>query len=196
MSNSNPSARKNSFVIYISLAFIVGFICGAAFAVYKMSPATEKTVASQQTEISDQHSQAIARFEQEVTVNPDAFDAWTQLGNLYFDTGQYQKAVKAYERSLELHSGNANIWTDLGVMYRRTHQPQKAIEAFDKAIAMEPTHQYSWMNKGIVLLNDLNDVDGAIKAWEGLLKINPDAKTTNGDSIREFVDNLKNQSGK
>jgi cytochrome c-type biogenesis protein CcmH/NrfG len=196
MSNVKKTARKDSLFIYIALAFIAGFLSGAAFTVYKMGPEPEQTTTSPQSNMSDQQIQAIAHLEQEVTGNPDKFQAWTQLANLYYDTGQYPKAVKAYEKSLELHSGNANIWTDLGVMYRRTNQPQKAIEAFDKAIAMEPSHQYSRMNKGIVLMYDLDDTDGAIEAWEGLLKINPDAKSANGDSIREFVENIKTQMGK
>jgi len=196
MSNAKASAQNNSFVIYIALAFIAGFLSGAAFAVYKMGPEPEKTVTKQQSNMSDQQIQAIAHLEQEVTGTPDRFQAWTQLANLYYDTGQYPKAVKAYEKSLELHSGTANIWTDLGVMYRRTHQPQKAIEAFDKAIAMDPSHEYSRMNKGIVLMYDLDDAEGAIESWEGLLKINPEATTANGDSIREFVDNIKKQLNK
>lgn len=196
MSNTKTPARKDSLFIYITLAFIVGFVSGAAFAVYKMGPETTQTATAQQSNMSDQQTQAIAHLEQEVTGDPDKFQAWTQLANLYYDTGQYPKAVKAYEKSLELHSGNANIWTDLGVMYRRTNQPQKAIEAFDKAIVMDPSHQYSRMNKGIVLMYDLDDPDGAIEAWESLLKINPDAKSASGDSIREFVDKIKTEMGK
>ncbi len=193
MSNTNTAPRKDSLIIYVVLAFIAGFLSGAAFAVFKMGPETETAVTKQQSNMSEQQIQAIAHLEQEVTGNPDRFQAWTQLGNLYYDTGQYPKAVKAYEKSLELHSGNANIWTDLGVMYRRTNQPEKAIEAFDKAISMDPSHEISRLNKGIVLMYDLDDVDGAIDSWEGLLKINPDAKTGNGDSIREFVDSVKEQ---
>ncbi len=203
MSNTKTPARKDTVIIYIAIAFIVGFLSGAAFAVYKIGNKTEQEVTSQQSntpnqqsKISDQQSQAIAHLEQEVTGNPDRFQAWTQLANLYFDTGQYDKAVKAYEKSLELHSGTANIWTDLGIMYRRTHQPQKAIEAFDKAITMDPSHIYSRMNKGIVLLYDLNDYNSAIQVWENLLKINPDAKSSNGESIRDFVDNIKTKMGK
>lgn len=193
MPKANSKPRKDSLVIYIALAFIAGFIAGAAFAVFKMSPSENQTTAEQQTSITDQQTQAITHLEQEVTANPDRFQAWTQLGNLYFDTGQYQKAVKAYEKSLDLHAGDANIWTDLGVMYRRTNQPEKAIEAFDKAISINPTHEVSRLNKGIVLMYDLGDQESAIESWENLLKINPNAKTGNGDSVREFVDHIKEQ---
>lgn len=196
MSNTKKIPGKNSVLIYVAIAFIAGFLCGAGFAVYKIGGNDTPTASTPQANITDQQSQAMAHLEEEVTSNPENFQAWTQLANLYFDSGQYQKAVKAYEASLDLHAGNANIWTDLGVMYRRTKQPQRAIEAFDKAIAMDPMHETSRLNKGIVLLYDQNDVKGAIAAWENLLKINPEATTTNGDSIRDFIAQLRANEGK
>jgi tetratricopeptide (TPR) repeat protein len=92
---------------------------------------------------------------------------------------------------MEFHTADANLLTDLGVMYRRTKQPEKAIELFNKAIQQDPSHQPSRFNKGIVLLHDLNDATGAIASWEELLRINPQAKTANGQPIREFVDHVK-----
>lgn len=197
MTSNTKTPRKDTVVMYVAIAFIVGFISGAGFAVFKLGgTSTTQTAAPQQSNMSDQERQAIAHLEQEVTASPEKFQSWTQLGNLYYDTGQYEKAVKAYERSLELHSGDANIWTDLGVMYRRTGSPQKAIEAFDKAIAMDPTHQTSRLNKGIVLMYDLNDTAGAVESLENLLKINPAAKSANGEPIRDFVDHLKEDLAK
>lgn len=197
MSNPKKTARKDSTAIYIALAFIAGFLAGTAFAVFKMdSTATTQQTSTQQSNISEQQAQAITHLEQEVTNNPERFQAWTQLANLYYDSGQYDKAVKAYEKSLDLHAGNANIWTDLGVMYRRTNNPEKAIEAFDKAIAMDSTHEISRLNKGIVLMYDLNDPESAIESWENLLKINPNATSGNGGSIREFVDQVKKDLNK
>lgn len=195
MSNTTTKAspKKDSLAIYLALAFIAGFVAGAAFAVYKMGPVTNQEVASQQNTINEQQVKAITNLEQEVIKNPDNFQAFTQLGNLYYDTGQYNKAVTAYEKSLELHSGNANIWTDLGTMYRRTDRPKKAIEAFEKATAMEPDHQNSRINKGVVLLYDLNDFEGAIKIWEELLEMHPDVKMANGQPFRNFVDGVKQQ---
>jgi tetratricopeptide (TPR) repeat protein len=200
MSTTNKTIKKDSLLMYIAIAFIAGFLAGAAFSVYKMGPSQNPAVSGQpqggpsteqQEQMSAQQTEAITHLEAEVTANPDKFSSWTQLGNLYYDTGQYQSAIKAYEKSLELHSGDGNIWTDLGVMYRRTKNPQKAIESFNKAIEIEPTHETSRFNKGIVLLYDLNDSDGAIAAWEELLRINPEAKAANGTHIHNIVDQIK-----
>ena len=148
-------------------------------------------VATNSQSEHDETHQALINLEAEVTANPTNFQAWTRLGNLYFDTNQPQKAIEAYNKSLELHTGDANILTDLGVMYRRTQQPDKAIASFDRAIAADPTHQQSRFNKGIVLFYDKGDKEGALAAWEELLKIDPQAKTGNGESIRDFINSVR-----
>ena len=155
---------------------------------------THPTTNSQQSSKDEERHQNILKLEAEVTANPEDFQSWRQLGNLYYDHNEPEKAIAAYSKSLEFHSGDANILTDLGVMYRRTKQPQKAIESFNKGIQMEPTHEPARFNKGIVLLYDLNKPGDAIATWEELLKINPEARTGNGESIRDFINNVKAQS--
>ena len=81
--------------------------------------------------------------------------------------------------------------TDLGIMYRRTGQPRKAVEAFDKAAKINPRHETALYDKGIVLMHDLNDVPGAIKAWEELLKRNPEATSPTGQPVKNLVKTLK-----
>ena len=145
----------------------------------------------QNQEISDEQAKSILSLEKEVSLLPRNVEAWVQLGNLYFDTNQVKKAIGAYNKSLELDPKNPGVLTDLGVMYRRNGQPLEAIKAFDRAIAADPKHEVSRFNKGVVLLHDLKEPEKAIKAWEGLLEVNPLAATPNGDLLMEVVKNLK-----
>jgi cytochrome c-type biogenesis protein CcmH/NrfG len=138
-------------------------------------------------------SDRIAALKRQAEANPGNANAWTELGNAYFDSNQIQASINAYRKSLELDPKNPNVWTDMGVMYRRGGKPEEAIKAFDQAIAVDPTHEASRMNKGIVLLHDLNDPNGAIKAWEGLLAVNPIVVAPNGISIDQMVTQLKKQ---
>lgn len=193
MASQQSTVNKQTFYITIFVVFIAGFLCGVGFTVFKSdtTPGAVPGGVAQQQGVSGQESQAILNLEAEVTANPDNYNAWTQLGHLYFDTDQYQKAIGAYTKSLELHSGDANLWTDLGVMYRRAGDSTKAIEAFDKAIAMNNTHQPSRLNKGIVLYYDFGKVDEAIAAWESVLQLDPNSTMANGTSLRDFIDQVK-----
>lgn len=188
-----PQKPNNNLVMY-AVIFIAGFLCGIAFTIFKTGDSAPVNVSAPQQDEHQQHKeteQAIINLEAEVTTNPDNFENWIQLGNLYFDSDQPKKAIPAYEKALELHSGNANVYTDLGVMYRRTNQPKKAVEAFDIAIAKDAKHIHSRFNKGIVLMYDLDDPKGAIASWESILKIDPEAKTGTGEHMHTFIDRIK-----
>jgi len=132
-------------------------------------------------------SSQIERLENEVATNPDNVKSWTQLGNFYFDSDQYEKAIDAYQKSLSLEPNSPDVWTDLGIMYRRTEQPFKAIEAFDKATRIDQNYEASRLNKGVVLMYDLADREGAIRVWKNLLEVNPHAVAPGGGYLTEVI---------
>jgi cytochrome c-type biogenesis protein CcmH/NrfG len=192
--------KKETMLIVALIAVVTGFLGGTIYSAFQSGPATTVQTGppsgapQQQSQaspnLSNQQATQILSLEQEVAVNPTNGRAWTQLGNVYFDTQNFPKAIRAYEKSLEISPGNPNVLTDLGVMYRRNGQSDKALEAFNKAIAADPTHEQSRFNKGIVLNYDMRDREGAIKAWEDLLKVNPNAMAPNGQPIGEAIKNL------
>ena len=189
--------RKETFWLVTLLALAVGFFGGVMFGVFKTDTAEMPgRPAPAPTQAADPGKASIvAALEKETRSNPGNLDAWIELGNAYFDSNQYEKSIGAYRKALEIDPDNANVWTDMGVMYRRNGNPQEAINAFDKAIEADPKHEVSRMNKGIVLLHDLKDTDGAIKAWEGLLEVNPVAMAPTGRSVDEMVQQIKKQGG-
>ncbi len=190
--------KKEIMLIVALIALVVGFLGGIFYSALQSGPtrgvqtasAPPQSTQQQQPGLSNEQARNILRLEQEVAVNPSNIDAWTQLGNVYFDTGNFAKSINAYEKSLALSPNNANVLTDLGVMYRRNGQPEKAVGAFDRAIAVDPGHQQSRFNKGIVLRYDMNDREGAVQAWEELIKVNPNATAPNGQPISEAIKDL------
>ena len=190
--------KKETLYLVSLLALAVGFFGGVMFGVYKSdsslpgrssSPGQSSPVQTSDSDLSSM----IAELEKEVASNPDNVTAWIELGNNYFDTGQFDQAIRAYQRSLEIQPNNANVLTDMGVMYRRSGKPQEAIKAFDKAMEVDLKHEVSRFNKGVVLLHDLNDIQGAIRAWEDLMKVNPFALTPSGQSVDQMVTQMKKQ---
>ncbi|MBT8332636.1 MAG: tetratricopeptide repeat protein [Deltaproteobacteria bacterium] len=186
--------RKETFLMVSLLCLAVGFFGGVVFTVFKSdSRAPAASVPAQMGTPAPAGSDRIAARKRMAEAEPGNANAWTELGNAYFDSDQFDASINAYRKSLELNPNNPNVWTDMGVMYRRSGKPEEAIKAFDQAIAADPKHEVSRMNKGIVLLHDLNDANGAIKAWEGLLAVNPIAVAPNGISIDQMVTQLKKQ---
>jgi len=187
----NGYVKKETMLVVAFVALTAGLLGGIIYSSF-----TFREVTPQQQRVQGQgqpvdESGKILALEAETIRNPKNVELWTQLGNLYFDANSYQKAIMAYKKSLELDPNNADVWTDMGVMYRRSGQPDEAINAFDKAIELDPLHNISRFNKGIVLMHDLNDQDGAMKAWEELVRLNPSAKTPTGELVKDMLDKFK-----
>jgi cytochrome c-type biogenesis protein CcmH/NrfG len=183
-----PTITKKTAMTLAAVTFVLGFFAGVGFAVYKSN--LTSGVASNSSTAMD-YAQKAKALEAEVINNPENTEAWIQLGHVYFDTNKYDLAIVAYEKSLELNPSNADVLTDLGIMYRRSGQPRRAIEKFDKAVAVDPKHETARFNKGIVLMHDLGDRDGAIRAWDDLLEINPLAMAGNKQSVDQMVKHYK-----
>jgi len=193
ISKNIPTMAKQTAMIIAAIAFAVGFLAGAGFMFFKTASPT--SVVSNSVTANDPALRAKA-LEAEVRINPQNTDAWIRLGHVYFDTDKYDQAIKAYEKALIINPGNADVLTDLGIMHRRSGQFRKAIEKFDKAVTVDPKHQNARLNKGIVLMHDLNDRDGAIKAWEDLLEINPFAMVGENRSLDQLIKHYKESHDK
>ncbi len=196
--------KKETMFLVALIALVMGFLGGVIFSSVKSAgnlPAARPAPGQpgQQAEDHDhgptpEQANMILTLEREVSQNPTNLEAWTQLGNIYFDTNKLDQSIRAYKKSLELNPKDPNVWTDMGVMYQRKGQAAEAIDAFEKAMAIDPRHEVSRFNKGIVLMHDLNDRDGAIQMWEEVIKINPAAIGPNGMPVQEMINNLKKQT--
>lgn len=200
-SSGTKKLIKFEFAILATfIALVVGFVGGIVFSAFKMESSqvgSSVMVSSEESQVLGEMTAAqadeVAAIEKSASQSPENAAEWITLGNVCFDYGLTEKAIHAYETALKYQPDNADVWTDLGVMYRRNGEPEKAVKSFEKAQAVSPGHEMSLFNKGIVLMHDLNDMPGAMAAWEELLKINPAATVPNGMSIKELVEKMKAQ---
>ena len=197
---STNLVKKETIYLVALACLVIGFLGGIVFSVYK-NPVPVQQAASPpagpgpagQPQLTPEQMNTMLNLEREVAANPNNGEAWTQLGHLYFDSDQPTKAINAYSKSLAINPSDPNVLTDLGVMYRRNGEPDKAIESFDKAISIAANHETARFNKGVVLLYDLKDKAGAIKAWEELVALNPLAAAPNSKMVTELLAELKAQ---
>ena len=195
--------RKQTLVFAVLLCLCIGFFGGTLYSSFKLAPknlfkeqgktTVQKGDPEEHKDLSMELSAKIAKIQQFLKDNPDDAEAWTNLGNLFYDSDQPQNAVDAYEKSLAIEPERVGVITDLGTMYRRNNEPKKAIETFDKAIAIDPSFETARFNKGVVLLHDLNDLEGCIKEWEALVEVNPMAMAPNGDSVDALIQKMKSR---
>jgi tetratricopeptide (TPR) repeat protein len=111
------------------------------------------------------------------------------LGNLYFDAEKYDDAIRWYNEAMKLSPNDVNVSTDLGVCYYYTNQPDKALAQFERSLALDPKHAKTLLNVGIVRAFGKQDLDGAVKAWQDVLRVAPDSQEA--QAAKRALDSLK-----
>jgi len=106
--------------------------------------------------------------------DPNNLQALIGLGNLCYQTNQDREAIESFEKALALDPSNPNVRTDMAVCLRRIGKHDLAIDELKKAISINPRHPQSRYNLGVILIQDKKDVEGGIKAWEGILENIPE----------------------
>jgi tetratricopeptide (TPR) repeat protein len=112
-----------------------------------------------------------------------------QLGNLYFDAERYDEAIKWYDDAIKLSPKDVNVSTDLGVSYYYSNQPDKALEQFNHSLSLDPKHGKTLLNVGIVKAFGKQDLDGAAKAWQEVIRLAPDSPE--GQAAKRALDSLQ-----
>jgi len=182
---------KKENMVFIIIALIVGLLGG--YLIFSISGKKETVPVGGGVPVGSgtvaDYQQRIAEAEKIVARDPKNLQAWVQLGNDYFDTGQPQKAINAYAKALELKPDNPNVLTDQGVMYRQMKQFDLAIANFEKAQRIDPNHLQSQYNLGLVYAEDLKQPDKAIKAWNRFLEL--DSTSPTAQQIKGMIEQLK-----
>jgi len=158
--------------------FLPGFaILFALAAVLSFSGCKKKQPPAPVGEVEPIRMNAVAEIENYREIlrkDPNNLQALIGVGNLYFDTKQDLLAIENYRKALAMDPTNTNVRTDMAVCYRRSGNPVQAVEELKKAISTTPRHAQSRYNLGVILIQDMHDVEGGIKAWEALLENVPD----------------------
>lgn len=187
---------KKENILFVLIALIVGILGG--YLIFSVAGKKQAVPVGGGVPIGagspTDYQKRITEAEKIVAQDPKNLQAWIQLGNDYFDTGQAQKAIYAYGKALELKPNDPNVLTDQGVMYKQAGAFDKAIANFEKAQQIDPNHLQSLFNMGVVYADDLKQPDKAIKAWSRYLEL--DSTSPTAQQIKGMLEQLKaNQKG-
>ncbi len=200
--------KKETVILMVAIAFLVGFITGATVAILKGTKGAQQVAVTQKPVMAPSAAPApalpapppparesievasqIKTLKEIVKKDPKNLPAWVELGNLYFDSDRPKEAIEAYSRYLAVKPDNPDVRTDMGIMYRKLGQFDRALEEFRKAAQIDPKHANSRYNIGIVLLHDKHDMKAAINAWEDYLKVDPNSERA--QRIRTQIEKMK-----
>lgn len=137
---------------------------------------------------------AAAPLLQTLKSNPNDFATLVKIGNVYYDGQQFPEAIQYYERALKVRPENADVRTDLGTALWYTGDADKAIAEFQKSLKYRPGHPETLFNLGVVRWQGKMDPQGAVQAWEELLKQNPNYPQR--QQVLQFIEKAKQHAAK
>jgi tetratricopeptide (TPR) repeat protein len=195
--------KKETVILSVVIAFLLGFITGATVAILKGKKGAARPVAVQSPPAAPSMAPVapppgpspaevnakIQALKDIVQKDPKNLSALVELGNLYFDSDQPREAVEVYGKYLAVKPDNADVRTDMGIMYRKLGDSDRALQEFKKAAQTDPRHVNSRYNIGVVLLHDKQDIKGAIKAWEDYLKV--DSNSERAERVKAQMERMR-----
>lgn len=114
--------------------------------------------------------QAIEAYENALRQDPDYFPAVVNLGNVYFEIGQYARAKELYLKADTLSPKNYKVLFNLGNLYDEIGSFDQALNYFKQAIAEFPLYADAHFNIAVVY-EKLGMISRAREHWEKYLQI-------------------------
>ena len=177
----------------IALGLIAGWIIGSQQAAVRTPAAAQVAAAAPAGDaepraaiLDETKVNALKAVAEREATNPKPR---VELANLYFDAQKFDDAIRWYEAALKLNPNDVNVSTDLGVAYYYTNNPEKALEQLDRSLKIDPKHPKTLLNIGIVKAFGKQDLDGASKAWQKVIELEPDSPE--GQAAKRALDTFK-----
>jgi len=141
--------------------------------------------------IEDQRwDDAIVELERVLDGEPENYDAYYDLGHVYFELGDYESAIDNFENvlSYEQNQNSELLYYALAQAYEANNEIDKAISNYLKAIAVNDKFLLAYKKVGILFLAR-SDYEDAIEYFENYLDFDiPDEEK---ESIQKLIDRVK-----
>ena len=181
----------------IFAVIVIGLAAVAGISVFNRSgnPVIRESAVKENADatLPDNHppeeiAKRLAALIQMSAEDPQNADLLSEIGNAYYDLGDYDKALASYRKSLEIQPQNPYVETDMATCLHYLNRNDEALLILDKVLKYRPNFPPALYNKGIVLIHGMNDLEGGIASWEELLKqdLDPARRAEIEQSIQQY----------
>jgi tetratricopeptide (TPR) repeat protein len=120
-----------------------------------------------------EYDQAIADFDQAITLKPDDAGTYSSRGDAYRKKGEYDRAIADYDQALALEPDYAEAYYGRGLTYSLNGEYDRAIKDFDQALALKPGYAEAYYGRGLTYRLK-GEHDHAIADFDQALALKPD----------------------
>ena len=100
-----------------------------------------------------QQVQGIEQLKARLAMNPNDFATLSELGDMYFESGQYFEAIQTYDQAVGVNPMCADCYNDRGLALHYLGDSESAIASFNKAVEIDPGYVHAWLSKGFVMVS-------------------------------------------
>lgn len=191
--------KRNMRIPFLILTVVIGVGLVGSFTIWSLppevlnpqpaAPAAEPSAAAAVQEQEMQFTTTIRQLEQATKLNPDNFDLWLQLGNNYYELGnfyfltsgdpargsqEFARAVAAYQKALELQPAKVDVRVDMATAAYLAGQSDVAEQNFQQALQDNPDHLIAHLNYGVFLSDVKGDPGAALEHWQKVVELDPE----------------------
>jgi cytochrome c-type biogenesis protein CcmH/NrfG len=103
---------------------------------------------------------------------PNDPELLSKLGYVYFVSRNFQQASTYFKRAVDIKD-DAIVRTELGRAYYYAGDPDDALAEFERVLRSDPENVNALFNVGMVKWQSQFDVEGALAAWQQILRKHP-----------------------
>jgi tetratricopeptide (TPR) repeat protein len=128
-------------------------------------------------------------LQEEVKKNPENSQAYSYLGDIFFEKKRYDGALNLYMKSLEIDPKGAENYFRMGQIYYYKKDSDKAIDNFNLSYKLDKRLKFAYYHIGLSYLMLKRDKNSTIDNWETFLKIAPE--DVQYEKIRRAIELLR-----
>ena len=164
----------SAIAVVIVLSVFLAYWAGRNRGTRTAQASTQQTQLDPQQQLKQWADKTAAPLLQELAESPDNLPILVRLGNIYCDAHQFEQCIGYYEHALKIAPRNGDVRTDLANAYYYSGDFDRAIGELSQALRYQPDHANALFNLGMIRWQAKQDPEGAVLAWQQLLKAHPD----------------------
>jgi cytochrome c-type biogenesis protein CcmH/NrfG len=123
--------------------------------------------------------------------DPNNSGLLVQVGGIYHGAHQFSAAAAYFSRAAQADPSNVAIRSKLAASLYRGGDADGAIVQLNQALHYAPTDANSLFNLGLIRWQGKHDVQGALTAWQQLLKFNPGLSPDRKAAVQHLIAEAK-----
>ena len=123
-------------------------------------------------QVKENQNAAMMMYETALMLDPNNFDTYISIGDMYLDLDELDSAINAYCEAIKLAPDNARAYCKMGIALWEKDYLEEAIIAYNKAISYNPDYDIAYNNLGVIYLDGIGNTKEALRLFKIAFEIN------------------------